>query len=60
MGPNFFIWIAMGIVVVSTIPVFYGYGWTMWIGCPLAVALAILNKVRAVRRRRAETSQHFD
>lgn len=50
----------MGIVVVSTIPVFYGYDWPTWIGWPLAVALVVLNKVRAVRRRRAETSRHFD
>jgi len=60
MGPNFFIWIAMGVVAASTIAALVGYAWAVWIGWPLAVALATFNKVRAVRRRRAEMSPTFD
>jgi uncharacterized membrane protein len=48
----------MGVVVASTILALYGYDWATWVGYPIAFALAIFNKVRAVRRRRAEASQH--
>lgn len=58
MGPNFFVWIAIGIA--ATVPALYGHEWSIWIGYPLALALAILNKVRAIRRRNAEASQAFD
>jgi len=60
MGPNLFIWMAIGVVIASTIPAFFGYDWAVWVGYPLAVVLAIFNKVRAVRRRRAEVSRTFD
>ena len=59
-GPNFFIWVAMGVVVASTIAGLNGHDWVMWIGFPLAIALAVFNKVRAVRRRRAELNREFD
>jgi len=60
MGPNFFIWIAIGIVIASTIPALFGYEWAAWVGYPIAIALAIFNKVRAVRRRRANASRTFN
>jgi len=60
IGPNFFIWIAIGVVIASTIPALFGYDRGVWIGYPLAIGLAIFNKVRAVRRRRAEASQTLD
>ncbi len=51
MGPNFFIWIAIGLVVITTIPAFYGHYWIAAVGWVAAIALAIFNKVRAIRGR---------
>jgi hypothetical protein len=60
MGPNFFIWIAMAVVIASTIPALYGHEWVAAVGWPVAIALTVFNKVLAVRRRRAERLQTFD
>ena len=51
VGPNFFIWIAIGLVVLTTIPAFYGHYWITVAGCVAALVLAIFNKIRAIRRR---------
>ena len=59
-GPNFYIWIAIAVVVVSTIPALQGQTWTAAVGWPVALALAVFNKVRVIRRRRAERLQSFD
>ena len=60
LGPNFFIWIAIAVVVVSTIPALNGHAWTAELGWPIAIALVVFNKLRAIRRRRAEQLQTFD
>jgi hypothetical protein len=60
MGPNFFIWMAIGVVIVATVPALYGHDWSIWIGYPLALALAVFNKVRAIRRRNAKTLRTFN
>jgi hypothetical protein len=60
VGPNFFIWIAIAVVIASTVPALYGHVWTAWIGWPLAIALGVINKVRALRRRRTEQLREFD
>ena len=60
LGPNVFIWIAIGVVIASTILALFGYGWAPWVGYPLAIGLIIFNKVRAIRRRQAEVSRTFD
>lgn len=60
MGSNLFIWIAIGVVAASGFAAFQGYGWVPWIGYPVAIALAVSNKIRAIRRRRLEASNTFD
>jgi hypothetical protein len=50
---------AIGVVIASTISALFSYEWAAWVGYPMAIALAIFNKVRAVRRRRAEASRTF-
>lgn len=60
VGPNFFIWIAIAVVIVSTIPAFSGHYVMTFVGWAVAIALAIFNKVRAVRRKRAEAIRNFD
>ena len=59
LGPNLFIWIAIGVVIASLALALFGYGWAVW-GYPVAIGLVIFNKVRAIRRRRAEASRTFD
>ncbi len=59
MGPNFFIWVAIGIVVAATAGGLMEQHWAPWIGYPLAIALAAFNKVRAIRRRKDATSRTF-
>ncbi len=60
MGPNFFIWIAIAVVVAATISGLFGHYWITGLGYAVAVALTVLNKVRAIRRRRAEQLGNFD
>ena len=60
MGRNFFIWIAIGVVVAATAAGIMGRGWALWIGYPLALALAAFNKVRELRQRKGEVSRSFD
>ena len=51
VGPNFFIWIAIGLVLVSAIPSFYGYYWITALGWVVALGLGIFNKIKVIRRR---------
>ena len=51
MGPNFFIWIAIAVTVLSTALGLSGHMEWVWLGYPVALGLAVLNKVRALRRR---------
>jgi membrane protein implicated in regulation of membrane protease activity len=60
MGPNFFIWIAIAVVVVSTLAGLYGREEIMWLGWAVAIVLALVNKVRAIRRRRSEQLRDFE
>lgn len=60
MGRNFFIWIAIGVVVAATVAGLMDQGWALWIGYPLALALAAFNKVREMRQRKGEVSRSFD
>lgn len=61
MGPNFFIWIAIAVVAASAaLSVISDQDWIAWIGFPIGLALAIVNKVRAKRRARAELNRSFD
>jgi len=60
MGPNFFIWIAMAVAAVSTIPAWYGHYGIASAGWTIAIVLAVANKVRAIRRRRSEKLRAFD
>jgi hypothetical protein len=52
MGPNFFIWIAMAVAVASTIWGLNGHALSAALGYAVAVALAVFNKVRMIRRGR--------
>jgi hypothetical protein len=60
MGPNTFIWIAIGVIAIATLAAFAGYDWAPWVGYPLALALAVFNKIRATLRRNAKVSRTFD
>jgi|WetSurMetagenome_2_1015567.scaffolds.fasta_scaffold587306_2 hypothetical protein len=60
LGPNLFIWMAIAVVIISTVPAMQGHTWAAAIGYPVAITLAVFNKVRAIRHRRAERLQSFD
>jgi hypothetical protein len=60
MGRNFFVWIGIAVIAASTVASSQGFGWALWVGYPTGIALAVFNKIRAVRRGRREASETFD
>lgn len=60
MGPNVVIWIAIAVVAASSLAMFHGYDWTPGVGYPVAIALAVLNMIRAARRKLTDVSRAFD
>ncbi len=60
VGPNFFIWIAIAVVVVSTAQALYDHYWIAGVGYAIAIALTVVNKLRAIRRKRSEELRNFD
>ncbi len=60
LGANFFIWIAIVVVVISAIPGWYGHYWIAGAGYAVGIVLVVANKVLAIRRRRSDKLHTFD